>query len=79
MKKDRAERLGNSRQDASRRSSIRGVSRLSRRSGVLTGALAGKRTSRQASKAAGQKISKTVAAMANLGKDTSRYGRNTPH
>jgi len=72
VKKDRAERLGNSRQDASRRSSIRGVSRLSRRSGVLTGALAGKRTSRQASKAAGQKISKTVAAMANLGKKMRR-------
>ena len=69
MKKDRAERLGNSRHNVSRRSSIRGVSR---RSGVVTGALAGKRTSRQASKAARQKISEIVAAMSNLGKKMRR-------
>ena len=62
VKKDRAERLGNSRNNISRRSSIR----------VLGGALAGKKTSRQASKAASQKISKAVDAMTNLGKKMRR-------
>ena len=62
VKKDRAERLGNSRSNISRRSSIR----------VVTGALAGKKTSRQASKAASQKISKAVDAMTNLGKKMRR-------
>jgi hypothetical protein len=69
VKKDRAERLGNSRINASRRSSIR----------VVTGALAGKRTSRQASKNARQNISKAVDAMTNLGKKIRRptnFGNN---
>ena len=38
----------------------------------MTGALAGKKTSRQASKAASQKISKAVDAMTNLGKKMRR-------
>merc|ERR1712029_294620 len=69
MKKERAERLGNSRLNASRRSSIR----------VVTGALAGKRTSRQASKAAKHNISKAVDKMNNLGKKLRRPTMQGPN
>ena len=69
MKKECAERLGNSRLNASRRSSIR----------VVTGALAGKRTSRQASKAAKHNISKAVDKMNNLGKKLRRPTMQGPN